>query len=170
MYTSRLGPFIPFSACVHLDSIFFQRARLGNQQKAAYLTDAAGPLDTQQISDLVNIHPVQGCVALNQVFRPQGCIQILVIDGEKFPPFVQPGHAAHHGDIGGVRINGQKLDVLIRGNRRIRIIWLQLLIHLLFQLRQCRHAGAADADGQCRRTAVLLGLLAVIDDTAAAVQ
>ena len=32
------------------------------------------------------------------------------------------------------------------------------------------YAGAADADGQCRRTAVLLGLLAAVDDTASAVQ
>ena len=119
---------------------------------------------------MINIHPVQAGVALNQVFRPQGCCQIWVIDGEKLPSFVQLGLAAHPVDIGGVRIDGQELDVLIFRYRRIGVVRLQLQIYLLLQFRQCRHAGAADADGQCRRTAVLLGLLAAVDDTASAVQ
>ena len=60
--------------------------------------------------------------------------------------------------------------MLIFRYRRIGVVRLQLQIYLLLQFRQCRHAGAADADGQCRRTAVLLGLLAAVDDTASAVQ
>ena len=152
-----------------LDCIF-QRTRLGDQQVTAHLADAAGPLGAQQTINVINIHPVQAGVALNQVFRPQGCCQIWVIDGEKLPSFVQLGLAAHPVDIGGVRIDGQELDVLIFRYRRIGVVRLQLQIYLLLQFRQCRHAGAADADGQCRRTAVLLGLLAAVDDTASAVQ
>ena len=147
-----------------------QRTRLGNQQIAAHLADATGSIIAQQIVDLINVHPVHGSIALDLVLGLQHRRQIGVIDGEKLLIPVQFGLAAHPVDIGGVRIDGQKLDVLIRGNRRIRIIRLQLLIHLLFQLRQRRHTGAADADGQCRRTAILLGLLAVVDNTAAAVQ
>ena len=152
-----------------LDGLF-QGTGPGDQQVPAHLAYASGALRTQQCVDLIDVHPVHGRVFLDLILGHQRRLQIGVVNGKELLVLIQPGWAAHGRNFTLVRVDGQELNVLIRGDRRIGVIRLQLLIHLPLQLCQCRHTGAADADGQRRCAAVLSGLLTVIDDTAAAVQ